>query len=181
MKMIPVSRGKYFALVDDEDYEWLMQWKWFYSGNGYAVRKPRARQGECPKGTYSNGNSDAKVKLMHREILKTPEGFVTDHINGNTLDNRKSNLRACTDAQNTRNQKTRHKSVSGYKGVTWNKPLGKWQAAICVDRKQIHLGFYDSKDVAAVIYNEAAIKHHGSFARLNNVNAGAETQLRLGF
>ena len=86
MKEIPLTRGK-FALVDDEDYEWLSQWKWYCSTTGYAVRGCKNR-----------------ILYMHREIAKTKPGMLTDHINRNKLDNRKENLRFCSHRENMKNR-----------------------------------------------------------------------------
>lgn len=89
-----------------------------------------------------------------------------DHIDGNPLNNSISNLRVAERAQNLRNQGLRKCNVSGHKGVSWNKTYNKWQARIQVDKKQLWLGLYDSVDEAAEQYKKAALKHHGSFARV---------------
>jgi hypothetical protein len=96
-------------------------------------------------------------------------GFETDHINGDSLDNRKGNLRTCTMEQNKRNRRTGKNNTSGYKGVQWCKRSKKWKAGIMVNRKAIHIGLYQTKEAAAKMYNEAAIKHHGQFAKLNTL------------
>lgn len=149
------------ALVDVEDYEWLNQRKWrSYKDHNtyYAVRT--IRKGE--KWT---------AQKMHREILEIPKNMDTDHINGNGLDNRKENLRACTNSQNQANRGMPINNTSGYKGVCWYKANRKWQAQIKINKKQIYLGRYSTKEQAALIYNEAALKYHGKFARLNNVKS----------
>ena len=152
MKKIKLTQGK-FALVDDDDFEWLSQWNWHY-GNGYAVRQsPRVR-------------GKQRRIYMHREILQPPKGMQTDHINRTRSDNRRSNLRVCTSSQNQWNQ---HKirGSSRFKGVSWHKIGKKWQAQIIKNQKHIHLGRFDSEEDAARAYNKAALNYFGEFARLN--------------
>lgn len=153
LRKIQLTQEK-FTLVDDEDYESLMQWKWYYN-NGYAVRKIKGKQ-----------------TFMHRVVSKTPRGMHTDHINGNTLDNRKKNLRSCKNSQNRMNQKKRVKPASSiYKGVTFHKAMNKWQSQIQIDGKSVYLGIYSTQGEAAIAYNIGAVKHHGEFARLNEVKS----------
>lgn len=152
-KMIPLTRGK-FALVDDEDFDWLSQWKW-HIHTGYAARV-------LPKFLGKR-----KVIWMHREIAKTPDGMDTDHINLNKLDNRRENLRACSHSENKRNQGPQSNNASGRRGVHFNKWDRKWQARIKANGKNIHLGSFDSADEAALAYDAAARKYFGEFANLN--------------
>lgn len=106
---------------------------------------------------------------LHRLITTCPEGMYVDHINGDTLDNTKSNLRICTNKENCRNTKLSKNSTSGYKGVSCYKKdrNKKWIAKIMVDYKTINLGYFWTKEEAAYAYNLAAVKYHGDFARLN--------------
>lgn len=157
MKEIPLTQGK-FALVDDEDFEWLNQWKW-------RVKKAKNGRFYVQRGMRENGQS--RTLYMHREIMKTPKGLDADHRDRNGLDNRKSNLRNCTRSQNLMNTIKREKNLSGYKGVTWCKEKEKWQAQIFVNNKNIRLGRFKTKEAAAFIYDEAAKKYFGEFARLN--------------
>lgn len=106
---------------------------------------------------------NTKASYLHREIMKPPPELVVDHINGNGLDNRKKNLRICTQAQNVRNRapiKGRYKGVSSRGG-------GVWRARITVDGRMIYLGDHLSEIAAAKAYDQAAIRFHGEFARLN--------------
>jgi hypothetical protein len=160
MALIKLTQGK-FALVDDEDYEMLNQRKWHYH-RGYAVHN------FCI-GTI-DGKTRTKQMSMHRVLNKTPEGMITDHINGNPLDNRKVNLRACSNLQNCMNRKSHTGSSSKYKGVCWNKGHKKWGAHIRVDKKLTSLGYFLDEADAALAYNFAAMKYFGEFARLNNAN-----------
>ncbi len=121
MKQIALTQGK-FALVDDADFEYLNQFHWCYSNSGYAMRY--------------------KAILMHREILGTPKGFDTDHINYNKLDNRRSNLRIATKSQNQSHSGLRKDNTSGATGVYWDKRAKKWFAQIYAENKKIHLGYF---------------------------------------
>lgn len=157
MKLIPLSREQ-FALVDDEDYEFLIQRKW-YAGNNPKAHTMYAKSG---KGCGKNG---LKI-LMHRLIMGANNGQFIDHIDGNGLNNQKSNLRFCTHTENMRNSKKRN-SISEYKGVSWFKHARRWRARITVNKKGITIGYFKDKTHAARAYDQAAIKHYGKFARLN--------------
>ena len=134
MKRISLTRGE-FAIVDNEDFEWLNQWRWYCDAYGYAIRKPYIR------GTGRKHQKGLSIR-MHRLINKTPKGLETDHINRNTLDNRKINLRTVSSQQNKFNTNIRIDNTSGYKGVTWDKQTNKWMSQIGIDGKNIKLGRY---------------------------------------
>jgi hypothetical protein len=153
-KSIPLTQGK-FALVDDEDYGWLSQWKWCFLKEGYAVRAKRIP---------NNG-----LVYMHREILQTPPGIETDHINGNKLDNSRKNLRICTTSKNQANGDKAPSNCSGYKGVSWSKKEKKWRAQITHDKKVLFLGSFVNPKVAAQAYDKAAVELFGEFAKTNFV------------
>jgi hypothetical protein len=150
MKEIQLTKGK-VALVDDEYYEWLNQWKWNYLLGGYAVRHT------------SRITSDHRIVYMHRVILNTPEGMYTDHINHNKLDNRRCNLRICTKSQNSVNSKINKSNKSGYKGVYWFKRYRKWGAFITLQYKHIHLGYYNNRIEAANARREKSLELFGEF------------------
>lgn len=156
-KQISLTRGQ-VALVDDEDFDYLNQWKWCVDSYGYAVR--------------THGKRPNRFTMwMHRLIMNTPKGMDTDHINGNRLDNRKSNLRVCNRSQNKCNV-TKHKdNKSGYKGVSWFTRNKKWQAQIMIEGKTLFLGYYDTPEDAAVAYNKAAVEQHQEYAKLNDLGA----------
>lgn len=159
MKRIKLTQNKY-ALIDDEDFEKINQFKWYahyYRSGWRAIRNIRK----------SNGRWTAQ--LMHRLIMNTPEGMDTDHENHNGLDNQKHNLRVCTNAQNQHNQKLRQLGTtsSHYRGVYWHKAGKKWAAQIQLNNKQIHLGLYPNEITAAKDYDIKATKLFGKFACLN--------------
>ena len=105
---------------------------------------------------------------MHREVANTPDGLVCDHINGDSLDNRKANLRSATHLQNCWNaRKSPQSAYSKYKGVTFDKMRQKWNAQICVNGKRIFLGTFKDETEAAKAYDSAAKRHFGEFAALN--------------
>lgn len=114
-----------------------------------------------------NYRSNGKEIGLHAILNNTPLGYYTDHINLNKRDNRRSNLRSVTNAQNTVNREKQCNNTSGYKGVTWSKAVNKWAAQLHHNGRHLHLGCFDSKEDAAVAYDMAAIGLYQSFARLN--------------
>lgn len=157
MKQIPLTQGM-FALVDDEDFEWLNQWKWYAkkdSATYYAVRGSRN-----------------KTIRMHRLILGlTDKNIFADHIDHNGLNNQRSNLRKATHTQNLRNKQKTGKG-SKYLGVCRINNKGgstTYRAIISVNNTTIYLGAFRIEEDAARAYNEAAIKYSGEFANLNKV------------
>lgn len=158
IKRIKLTRGQ-FALVDDADYDWLNQWKWYaHKSRGvfYAVRMLSQKCGK-----------HIEIR-MHRLILGLEHGDKRegDHRNHNTLDNQQVNLRICTHQQNTFNQKS-PSSSSQFKGVSWHKAHKKWQAYIKTNGKIKYLGIFKAERDAALVYDTAAIREFGEFAYLN--------------
>lgn len=160
MKKISLGHNKY-ALVDNKDYEniWMISHrKWQLSGMGYPIRK------------YKN-EMTGKIESMylHKLIMGNPKGFQVDHIDHNTLNNQKSNLRICTTQENRRNQRKLIKATSIFKGVHWNKKCKKWRASITVSSKPIHLGLFIKETEAAQAYNKKAVELFREFALVNKI------------
>ena len=142
------------ALVDDEDFERISAHRWRMDSRGRYARRSSEERG---KGRIE--------VLMHREVSGFPDGVMTDHINGNRLDNRRSNLRPATNSQNQMNRKT--SSASGFKGVVYVPRKRKWQATIRIQGRTRFLGLFASPDVAARAYDSSAAAAFGEYARLN--------------
>lgn len=159
IQFVPLTQGQ-FAIIDYVDRDLILQHRWHCKtsrGGRYAVRK--RSQSDDP---------DAPRSIrMHREILEARPGSEADHINGMTLDNRRSNLRSATRVQNARNQRVRTDNTSGYKGVHFERPTGKWRASITVEGRKRTLAAYTSPELAAHAYDVAARRLFGEFAALN--------------
>lgn len=160
MRKIPLTQDK-FAVIDNIDYTFLMQWKWCFN-NVYAVRNSRK----------SDGLDRYKIIYMRRIILIRKLGHLdfqyTDHKNHNKLDNRRDNLRPASGTQNAGNRKARQ-GTSKFKGVCWFKRDKKWIVYIRLNGGRKHLGLFTDEIEAAKAYNEAAKKYFGEFACLNKV------------
>ena len=154
MKTIKLSKGAKFVIVDDEDYESLIDYKWCLNNKGYAVRAKRL--------------PERGIILMHRVIMNAQSGQMLDHRNRNRLDNRKINLRFCNKSQNSANAKLNIKNSSGFKGVC-RHTSGKWVAYVSRNSQQIYIGLFNSADQAAKAYNNSAKKLYGDFALLNKI------------
>lgn len=154
MKEISLTRGL-VALVDDEDYEELSRYKWYASSNGYARRN----------GWRSGYPRKRALVSMHREImgLLSGDNREVDHIDGNKLNNQRSNLRICTHAENMRNRKVTSKRISGLKGAHW-RPGNGWISLIGHQGKNYALGTFDTPEEANAAYCAAAAVLHGEYA-----------------
>lgn len=158
MKTITLTQG-FETSVDDEDIDWLRQFSWYShvkkrkSTIVYAVRKDS-------KKTVSMAKS---ILVRHGLWI---EGYEIDHIDGNRLNNQKSNLRLATSSQNQANQLPRIAS-SKYKGVSWESSRSMWRADIRVNRRRIFLGRYNSEIDAAIAYDIKALEVFGSFSKIN--------------
>lgn len=154
-KLIQLTKGK-LATVDDADFDWLSKYRWHLQSAGYAARR---------EGT-GNGNR-GKIVLMHRVILGIPSGLRGDHIDGDKLNNTRANLRIATAQENNRNRKPLEGSSSHFKGVCWNRQVGKWRAQIMVARRTRTIGDYATELQAAAAYDTEARRLFGPFAWLN--------------
>lgn len=151
MRTLKLTKNK-VAILDDEDYELFKNQKWTLGNNGYAYRN------------YRNG----REPYLHRLILQAPKGIYVDHKNGDKLDNRRENIRLCTQRQNAANQQmqTRPKS-SKYKGVYWSRTNNHWIAQIKFNGKMNYLGWFRTEHQAALVYDLWAKDIFGEFAKLN--------------
>lgn len=169
-RQIPLTRG-YVTTVDDEDYHWLVRFKWCTGKAG--TKMPVARRAVS---RAEGRGSRFKEILMHRLIMGEPEGLQVDHRNGDTLDNRKENPRICTRTQNMVNQKNRSSNKTGFKGVSANKQIGGFDAFISgPNHRQKNLGHFKTAEEAALAYDEEARALHGDFARFNFPKDGEQS------
>lgn len=163
MKTLPLSRGL-FATVDDEDYELVSQWKWHALKN---ERRGRARI-YAARSAWSGGSRS--YIYLHRFIMQPGQGQQVDHIDNDSLNNMRSNLRICTHAENVRNVPRKCKNNSGYTGVAFRKDTGKYVAQISIDGRMRFFGCYEKASDAARIRDIAALVWHKKFAVLNFPN-----------
>jgi len=152
MKKIKLSQGK-FALVDNDDFIRVSQYKWHYH-YGYAVRNIKI------------DGKRTKIQ-MHRWLCNAEKNIEVDHFDGNGINNQKINLRVCTRSQNMANISRHSDNKSGFKGVCFHKNCNKFRARITINKKIIHLGYFDNARSAAMAYNQAAKEKFGKFSRLN--------------
>ena len=147
-----INIAGYDVIIDDEDFERVSAINWRLISNVYF-------------GIGKRINGKYKIIRLHRFIIDAPEGYEVDHVNCNTLDNRKTNLRLCTRTQNSRNRLKNKNNSSGYKGVTRDR--NRWRAMIIAENKRVVLGIYETKEEAYKAYCEASKKFHGEFGRIS--------------
>lgn len=141
------------VIIDTEDLEKVAEKKWHLNGHGRV---------------YTNDKARGYLDLSYFILNLIPEyGMEIDHKDRDTLNYRKSNLRFCTHADNSRNQGKRSDNTSGFKGVSWRKANGKWVSQISFNNERYHLGYFDDPIEAAIVYDIAAKKYHGEFAVTN--------------
>lgn len=155
MKKIKLTKNKW-VLVDDEDFEWLNQWKWHCVREKYAAR------------TIKTKNKKSML-YMHRLIMNPFQNKIVDHINRNSLDNRKKNLRLVTYVQNNANHKLFKTNKSGYHGVYFDKKRKKYRVGISLNNKTKAIGIFSNIKDAAIAYNKVALKYRGQYAQLNQL------------
>ena len=152
-KEINLKNGRK-ALVDDDDFEYLSRFKWYWV-HGYAYRN------------IGKGNERTTI-LMHDEIMRPPKGLVIDHINGIKTDNRICNLREATDQENKQNiSKPRKDNTSGFLGVSFRADRQKWRALISHNGRYIHLGHFHTPEEACMAYKKAKCFYHPFYNKEN--------------
>jgi len=158
MIQIELSQGR-VALVDDEDFDWLSKWKWYY------LRDKKAKTGYAKRNIGSSPHQQAVY--MHIAIMKRHKCWKrkkeVDHIDMCGCDNRKVNLRLATSGEQGINERFRSDNTSGIRGVCWYKQTGKWVAYITVNRKRKHLGYFVNKEDAIAKRLWAEYKYFGKF------------------
>lgn len=163
MTTINLSQNK-IALVDDEDYEYLSQFKW------HAWESRKSGKFYATHSTRDPITHKIDTIRMHRVIMNAPDDKDVDHWDGDGLNNQKSNLRLATGSQNQHNRSKNINNTSGFKGVTYYKNTNKWICRIRLNGKDIHIGYFDDPIMAARAYDQKAIELFGEFAKLNFSN-----------
>lgn len=157
MKLITLTQGKY-AMVDNKDFTVLSKFKWY---------------AHLQKSTYNTFYAvrmcGRKLLYMHREIMNTPKNMETDHIDGDGLNNCRSNLRICTSRENRCNKRRQKNNTSGFIGVSWHKASNKWRATLTNNGKSLSLGHFTLKKYAYEAYINGCRKYHGEFINKNKL------------
>lgn len=167
MKTIPLTQGQ-VALIDDADYDELIKTRWCAQWSPgtqsyYAIRTERLPNGK------------RRAVPMHRQVMGVQDSeraVQVDHVNHDTLDNRRTNLRIVTCRQNLQNLKAKSKRSSEYTGVSWHARSRKWQAAIQLDGKNKHLGYFADEEDAAIAY---IVAYHNECKRLRELDESRST------
>jgi AP2 domain len=143
-----------FALVDDEDFEYLNKFYW--------------RACKRPTTVHAVTNIEGKHIYMHNLILINNNPQLTpDHINNNGLDNQRENLRLATRTQQIANRRINRNNISRFKGISWDRKKNSWVARLMCKGVYKFLGYFNTKEEAAHAYNKAAFEAFGGFAKLN--------------
>jgi hypothetical protein len=168
MKEIQLTKG-YVALVDDEDFERVSQFKWHAQ---ISCHKDGSIRTVYANRSVRNVYGIRAKQPLSSFILEIDTGLycIIDHKDGNGLNHQKLNLRKASKSQNGQNQQLSIRNTSGFKGVHWSSTAEKWQTIITVNGEVLNLGYFSDKKDAAQAYNEAATKHFGEFAALNQIS-----------
>jgi hypothetical protein len=164
---IAMTQGQ-TTLVDAADVDWLSEFSWQARWDRHSLRF-RVSRTAAPDADHPK----RWTIWMHRAIWERahgpiPEGYTVDHADRDTLNNRRSNLRLATSSQQMQNRGTFRSNTSGYRGVSWHRRVGKWQARIRIDGRLIGLGYYTEPEAAARAYDAASAIHHDpDFAQQN--------------
>ena len=158
MICIPLTQGKH-AIIDNDDWELV-------SGYNWRLTKP-VRGIQYATVTVGKKGHRHSLRMHHLIVGKPPKGFDVDHIDGDTMNNTRANLRVCTHAQNCQNSRTRSDNTSGYRGVYLHKQSGLWHARIHANGVKYSLQYHETPELAYEAYCKAAVKLHGEFARIS--------------
>jgi len=152
MKEIKLTKG-YVALVDDDDFKYLSQYNWIATVGRHTVYAIKSKSREW----------------MHRVIMNTPKSKEVDHIDGNGLNNSRSNLRNCSHKENSWNRKSQKGSISKYVGVSYDKfrKLKRWRASLYHEGKFMSIGVFKTEREAALARDKAILRYRSDFAKLN--------------
>ncbi len=161
------TKNGYTFYIDDEDVAIVSKYKWY----GYTPKRYRKDGGVSYYKPFiqANDRANSSTIRLHRLVMNAPKGTEIDHIDGDRCNNRKRNLRCCTGLQNKRNRSKNTNNTSGFKGVTWHKKAGKWEAQLQRGARHSYLGLFERREEAARAYNKAALEWHGEFAKLNEI------------
>lgn len=163
MKIISLTKRK-ITVIDNEDSDRVSEFSWQATRNGLKGIW-RAR-----RGVYDPETQKTRTEYLHNFIMRPPEGFRVDHIDGDGLNNRRSNLRVCTTQQNNSAFRRKERGTSSkYRGVSWHKQNSRWRVQIQTAGKVYHVGCFVSEEAAARAYDAAAHKYFGEFASPNFV------------
>lgn len=149
---ITLTKGRE-AVIDADNVPLVAGYNWRLGKGGYAIRSYRSRGKQF-------------VVYMHREIINCQPGYEVDHVDGDGTNNLRENLRAATKAQNAYNVGPRANNTSGFKGVTFFKPMKKWRSMIMANGKRHYLGYFATPDEAAAAYAQASAALHGEYGRM---------------
>lgn len=167
MRLIELTKGQ-VSKIDDNDFENINKYKW-HAHYDPSTKSYYARRSEY--GTDVIGKS--RTVLMHRAIMNASKGEMVDHIDHDTLNNQRSNLRICTNSQNRANSRKSGLAKNKYKGVSLVKEnvnkTNPYMALIKARKRVLYLGYFKTEIEAAIAYNKAALEHHGQFAELNKI------------
>lgn len=161
--------GECECFIDDIDRHLLKEYKW---------RLIHSRRGKYYIGASAKIKGKWRILHLHRLIMQPGEGLEVDHINGNSLDNRRENMRVCTHTENARNRKSQSGSFSGIKGVTYNKKTDRYISRIIFNYREIYLGSFKTAEDAAKEYDKAAVIYFGEYAKTNGLGGKCETLQR---
>jgi hypothetical protein len=152
--IVPLTQG-YEAIIDAADAPLVGQYNWQVHVN------PRAKTQYAVRGVWVDGRTT--TQKMHRLIMGEPDGMFIDHVNQSGLDNRKSNLRLCSAAENQWNTGVSARNKSGFRGVDFHELTQKWQARVTKNGKRQYIGCFDTQAEAVLAHQQAAMQLHGEF------------------